>query len=216
MSDPAAHLVAAGPSVRVALPLVDALLAQGTPRDEETVEVTVAGASRVVDRYRAMTPPGAVANYELHIPAEHRDTYVAGLGPVLGGTDRAVDDKHGGCWWSVHDTEPDALDRLPGLPEVAVEITVTGIPRAEPHRDLIPTEADPLRASVAWDAWWPAVPELDLGPQLKHAAVWLFVNSTGSWDLDPAEPGFRLYVVTGQRDGARAAHLATLAGIMPA
>lgn len=213
MSDPAAHLVATGPSVRAALPLVDALLAQSIPRDEETVEVTVAGASRVVGWYRAMTPPGAVANYELHIPAEHRDAYVAGLGPVLGGTDRAVDDGHGGCWWSVHGTERAALDVLPGLPDVAVEITLTGIPRAGLRPDLVPTETDPLRAGVAWDAWWPAEPELDLGPRLKHAAVWLFVNSTELWELEPAGPGFRLYVVTGQRDGARAAHLAARVGL---
>ena len=206
MSDPEPHLVAVGARVAEALPLVDALLAQSDPRRKVTVEITVAGGSSVVPAYRA---PGVVANYELHIPAAHVDEYVAALDPGLVG-ERAVDDGAGGWWLSVHGGEDAVLDALGGLPEVPVEITLVDVPQADLR---LPVEADPVRAGVEWTAWWPPVPELGLGPHLKHAAVWLFVNSTGLWDLEPDKPGYRLYVVTGQRDAARAAHLAGSAGL---
>jgi hypothetical protein len=80
-------------------------------------------------------------------------------------------------------------------------------------RGLIPTETDPMRAGVEWTAWWPPVPELGLPPHLKHAAVQLFVNSSGLWDLGPAEPGFHVYVVGAWNGGARATHLAAAAGL---
>jgi hypothetical protein len=219
MSDSESHPVAAGARVAEALPLVDTLLAQSDPRHEVTVEVTVAAGSRAVPAYRAMTPPGAITGYELRIPAEHVAEYVAVLDPLI--VDDAarrwpglwIDEGDGGRCVNVHGTQPAALDALAGLPEVPVEITVAGIPRASMNHDLIPTEADPMRAGVEWTAWWPPVPELGLPPHLKHAAVQLFVNSSGLWDLGPAEPGFRVYVVGAWHGGVRATHLATAAGL---
>lgn len=218
MSDSESHPVAAGARVAEALPLVEALLAQAVPRTEVTVAVTVVAGSHAVGAYRAMTPPGATTNYELHIPAQHVTEYVAVLDPLIVDDARrwpelGVDDGAGGRWLSVHGTEPAALDAFTGLPEVSVEITVTGIPRASMSRGLIPAETDPVRAGVEWGAWWPAVPELGLPPHSKHAAVYLFVNSSGLWELERAEPGFRLYVVTERNGGARAAHLAAAAGL---
>ena len=204
MSDAEYHPVAAGPAVARAWPLVDALLARSDPRAEMTAEVTVAGGSHAVSAYR--TPPGATAAYELHVPAGHGAEHDAALGSLAD----AVDDGEGGCWLTVPDVNPAVLD---ALPEVPVEMTVTGIPRAVLRHDLVPTEADAERAGVRWSAWWPPVPELGLGPHLKHAAVQLFVNCTGLWDLEPGPPGFRLYVVTGERDHGRAAHLAAAAGL---
>jgi hypothetical protein len=221
VSDPKSHLVAVGARVAEALPLVDALLAQSDPRHEVTVELTVAAGSRAVSAYRAMTPSGARVNYELRIPAQHATEYFAVLDPLI--VDDALrrgpglwyHERDGGLEVNVHDIQHTALDALTGLPEVPVEITVTEFPLANMNHGLVPAETDPMRAGVEWTAWWPPVPELGLPPHLKHAAVQLFVNSSGLWDLAPAEPGFRVYVVTGRRDGeeTRAAHLAASAGL---
>lgn len=213
MSDAEYHPVAAGPRVADAMPLVDALLAQSNPLTEATVEVVVAGGSRVVPAYRAMTTFGVAATFDFHVPAEHVTTYDAALGPLFAGGSSGRYDHEDGSDIRLRGTDPEALDAIAGLAEVPVEITVDDAPRATMSPDLIPRETTSLRAAVEWTAWWPAVPELDLGPHLKHAAVVLFVNCTRLWDLEPGDPGFRLYVATEWGGHARAAHLAAAVGL---
>lgn len=161
VSNSESHLVAVGTRVAEALSLVDALLAQSDPRHDVTVEATVEAGSRAVPAYRAMTPSGAGVNYELRVPAEHTTEYFAVLDPLI--IDDAMrrnpglwhHDRDGGLEVNVHDIQHAALDALPGLPEVPVEITITKFPLANMNHALIPTETDPIRAGVEWTAWWP-------------------------------------------------------------
>ncbi len=213
MSNAQYHLVATGARVADAMPLVARLRSLGDPI-ASTVDVRVLTDSHAVPRYRALFPPDT-ANYELHIPAAHVAAFVDVLDPLIADKNRrwpelGVEDGDGGRWLSVHRAE---LDTLPALPPVPVDIEAWELPETEFDRALIPTEADhPVRASIEWSAFWPAVPEAELRPHGKHAAVCLLVNGTDPWDLPPA-PGFRLYVVTEDGGDRRAAHLTAAAGL---
>jgi hypothetical protein len=211
MSDDELHQVAAGPRVAAARPLVDRLLGLAAPGATVSVEITVMTTSDAIPRYRDLAP----TNHELHIPAEHLAAYLAALDPLIQDPVRrwpelGVDDGAGGRWLSVHGTEPDAVAAVATLPPVPVNITAEDLSRFD--WSLLPTERDhPTGAAVEWRLGWPAV--ADLGPHYKHAAVCLFVNSDGSWDLEPGEPGYLLYISTETGGARRAEHLATAAGL---
>jgi hypothetical protein len=78
---------------------------------------------------------------------------------------------------------------------------------------IIPAAGGPEAAMVEWRLdRWPGVPGLDLLPDVKHAGIGLAVNCTGLWDLLPADPGYRLYVITrANADLGRHAELAAAA-----
>lgn len=215
MSNSQHHLVATGPRVADAAPLVDRLRSLGAPDVETTVDVRVLTDSHAVPRYRA-TLPDDVTNYELHIPPAHVAAFVEVLDPLVTDENRrwpelGVLDGGGGRWLSVRRAE---LDTLATLPPVPAEIEVWELPEAEFDPALVPTEADhPVRASIEWSAFWPGVREADLRPHGKHAAVCLVVNGADPWDVPPAAPGYRLYVVTEDGGTRRAAHLAAAAGL---
>lgn len=214
MSNAQYHLVATGARLADAMPLVARLRSLGDQGVESTVDIRVLTDSHAVPRYRASFPPD-IANHELHIPAAHVAAFVAVLDPLITDQNRrwpelGVLDDDGGRWLSVHRAE---LDTLSALPPVPVEIEAWELPEAAFDRALIPTEADhPVRASVEWSAFWPAVPEAGLRPHGKHAAVCLLVNGADPWDLPPAQ-GYRLYVVTEDGGVRRAAHLAAAADL---
>jgi hypothetical protein len=211
------HCVAAGHRMAEAIPLVGRLTGLSVPAAEIDADITVMTGSHSIPWYRRQ--PTAPTNYELHIPAEHVTAYLAVLDPLI--TDPArrwpdlgVDDGAGGRWLSVHGTEPEALAALAPLPSVPVEIAMHSPSFASFDWTLVPTERDhPVRASVEWRVSWPAVAALGLHPHTKHAAVCLFSNSVGTWDLDLGEPGYRLYVSTETGGARRAAHLAAAAGL---
>jgi hypothetical protein len=214
MSDPEYHLVATGTHVADAAPLVDRLRSLSDQDVEFTVDIWLQTDSHAIPRYRF--PPDVSLNHELHIPAEHVAAFVEVLDPLITDENRrspelGVPDSEGGRWLSVHGAE---LETLPALPPVPVQIEVWELPAAAFDPATIPTEADhPVCASIEWSAFWPAVPDKGLRPHGKHAAVCLVVNGTNPWDLAPAAPGYRLYLVTEWAGDRRAAHLAAAAGL---
>lgn len=217
MSDPEFHPVHTGARPADAAALVERLLAVAGRRGEVEIDLTVVTDTHAgLGRYLDLTRDGAEVVMELH--TAQNTQVIAALDPLLPADHRrrpglGVDDGDGGTYLALFPADAAALAALADLPPVLDEVSVKGLPDAAFDWALVPA-AGGERASVHWMVpGWPAVAELDLPPDVKHAGVELSVNAQGLWGVAPDDPGYRLYVVTGRGEEARAAWVARQAGL---
>jgi hypothetical protein len=214
MSNSAFHLIETGTRLADAAATVERLLDIAADRASVQVELIVRTDSRAARRFLSLTRFGANVVLELHTSAETTSPFLDTLDPLIPADQRrgldgdvpiGVSDGEGGVWLALSDADSGAVDALDRLPMVETEVSVDDLPLAQFDWSVIPPIGGSERTSVHWDVGcWPAVPELGLEPTGKHAGIELSVNATGLWDLEPAPPGYHLYVTTRDHSAAEA------------
>lgn len=123
--------------------------------------------------------------------------------------DRLVNWGDGGLMVIASADDQVAVEVLERLPAVIVEVKLEDVPLKAFDRSLLDALGGD-RASVMWNlAGWPALPQLHLPAQRKHAGVQLTVNSVGIDELRPATSHtVYFHVGGGTEEGQRADWLA--------
>ncbi|MFG2165690.1 hypothetical protein [Micromonospora chersina] len=145
--------------------------------------------------------------------ADLRDVFLRACARVgrVSGLPRYLDAFGGVGELVVHDLSPlaEVAPRDPGDPLVDVDLHVSGL---GPVAELVRVAgSDP--ACLTWNIWgWPEVPELGLGPDVKHGYIGLTLNATDLWGDQPTDV-HTVFVHTRRHEPQRAEWLAGRVGL---